>query len=133
VLFVRVLSRRVIVPSMRVEIIACASGIRTALHAHRGTGGFVRVLFIAAQQLVQPTHGGSSSSSGYAAVYVSLNAKSGEPEGLPDLARAEYWPNLPAVKDANGENGRKEQTFFLRYRVGAHTCEHMFYDGRSLD
>ena len=118
---------------MRVEIVACASGIRTALHARRGAGGFVRVLFIAAQQLVQPTHEGSSSSSAYAAVYVSLNAKSGEPEGLPDLARAAYWPDLPAVKNPKGENSRKEQSFFFRHRAGAHTCEHMFYDDRSLN
>jgi hypothetical protein len=118
---------------MRVEIIARASGIRTALHARRGTGGFVRILFIAAQQLVQPTHEGSSSSSGYAAVYVSLNAKSGEPEGLPDLARAAYWAHLRAVKDADCGNIRKEQTFFSRHRAGAHTCEHTFYDGRSLN
>jgi hypothetical protein len=47
----------------------------------------------------------------YAAVYVSLNAKSGEPEGLPDLARAAYWPGLPAVKEDLGKNLRKEQTF----------------------
>jgi hypothetical protein len=133
VLFVRVFSRRVIVPRMRVEIIARAGGVRTALHARRGTGGFACVLFVTAQQLVQPTHKGSSSSSGYAAVYVSLNAKSGEPEGLPDLARAAYWPDLPAVKDAKGENIRKEHTFFLRHRGGAHTYEHMFYDDRSLD
>jgi hypothetical protein len=69
----------------------------------------------------------------YAAVYVSLNAKSGEPEGLPDLARAAYWPGLPAVKEDLGKNLRKEQTFFFRHRGGTHRCEQTFYDDRSLN
>ena len=66
-------------------------------------------------------------------MYVSLNAKSGEPEGLPDLARAAYWRASAPVKEAAGENVRKERLFFFRRRVGAHSCEHTFYDGRSLN
>ena len=66
-------------------------------------------------------------------MYVSLNAKSGEPEGLPDLARAAYWPGSQAVKNAVGENSRKERPFFFRRRVGAHVCEQTFYDDRSLN
>jgi hypothetical protein len=66
-------------------------------------------------------------------VYVSLNAKSGEPEGLPDLARGAYWPGSQAVKNAVGENIRKERPFFIRHRAGAHTYEHTFYDDRSLN
>jgi hypothetical protein len=42
---------------------------------------------------------------------VSLNAKSGEPEGLPDLARAAYSPAAAGVKDPVRENIRKEHTF----------------------
>jgi hypothetical protein len=65
-------------------------------------------------------------------VYVSLNTKSGEPEGLPDLARGAYWPGSQAVKNAVGENIRKERLFF-QHRAGVHTCEHTFYDDRSLN
>jgi hypothetical protein len=53
-----------------------------------------------------------------------LNAKSGEPEGLPDLARAAYCPRDPAVKDAVGQNVRKEHTFLVRHKLlqtGANT------------
>jgi hypothetical protein len=64
---------------------------------------------------------------------VSLNAKSGEPEGLPDLALAAYWPASSAVKNAVGENSRKERPFFFRCRVGTHRYEHTFYDDRSLN
>jgi len=66
-------------------------------------------------------------------VYVSLNAKSGEPEGLPDLARAAYWPASAAVKAIAGKNVRKERTFIFRHEVGAHGYEQTFYDGRSLN
>jgi hypothetical protein len=59
-LFVRVLARRVIVPGVRVDIVGRA-GIHVALHARGGTGGLARILFVAAKQLVQPTHEGSSS------------------------------------------------------------------------
>jgi hypothetical protein len=64
---------------------------------------------------------------------VSLNAKSGEPEGLPDLARAAYWPASAAVKAIAGKNVRKERTFIFRHKVGAHGYEQTFYDGRSLN
>jgi hypothetical protein len=64
---------------------------------------------------------------------VTLNAKSGEPEGLPDLARAEYSGASAGVKDAVGENLRKEHTFFFRHEVGAHRHEHTFYDDRSMN
>jgi hypothetical protein len=64
---------------------------------------------------------------------VSLNAKSGEPEGLPDLARAAYWPASAAVKAIAGKNVRKERTFIFRHEAGAHGHEQTFYDGRSLN
>ena len=130
VLVVRMLAGRVVVPRVRIIL----DGLGSALFdARRGIGSSAFVLLVAAQQLVQPTHEGPPPSSGYAAEYVSLNAKSGEPEGLPDLARAAYWPSPPAVKDAAGENVRKEHTFFLRHNVGAPGCEHTFYDDRSLN
>jgi len=64
---------------------------------------------------------------------VSLNAKSGEPEGLPDLARAAYSHRSATVKDAALENFRKEHIFFFRLGVVTHRYEHMFYDDRSLN
>jgi hypothetical protein len=60
------------------------------------------------------THEGSSSFVWVRrSVRVLKNAKSGEPEGLPDLARAAYWPASPAVKNAVGENNSQRATFFL--------------------
>jgi hypothetical protein len=53
-----------------------------------------------------------------AAEYVALNAKSGEPEGLPDLARAAYRDTLAAVKQAKRKKVRKEHTFFGRPTPG---------------
>jgi hypothetical protein len=53
-----------------------------------------------------------------AAEYVTLNAKSGEPEGLPDLARAAYRDTLAAVKQAKRKKVRKEHTFFGRPTPG---------------
>lgn len=116
-LVVRMLAGRVVMPRVRIVPDGLGSGL---FDARRGMASPAFVLLVAAQQLVQPTHEGSSPSSGYAAEYVSLNAKSGEPEGLPDLARAAYWPVSPVVKDAADENVRKEHTFFFRHK-GGHT------------
>jgi len=60
-LFVRVLAGRVIVPGVRVEILGRAGVIPAGFHARGSTGGLARVLLVSAQQLVQPTHEGSSS------------------------------------------------------------------------
>jgi hypothetical protein len=65
--------------------------------------------------------------------YAPLNAKSGEPEGLPDLARAAYWDASPAVKRAAAEKVRKVRTFLFRSKAGTHSYEHVFYDDRSLN
>jgi hypothetical protein len=109
-LVVRMLAGRVIVPCVRIVLDRLGSGL---FDARRSMGCPAFVLLVATQQLVQPTHEGSSPSSGYAAEYVLLNAKSGEPEGLPDLARAAYWPVPSVVKHAADENVRKEHTFSL--------------------
>jgi hypothetical protein len=58
-LFVRVLAGRVIVPGVRIKIFGRA-GFR-GLHARGGTGGLAGILFVTAEQLVQPPHEGSSS------------------------------------------------------------------------
>ena len=72
-----------------------------------------------------------------AAEYVTLNAKSGEPEGLPDLARAAYSGHSAPVKEFFRQNVRKERPFFpwtRSWRTPAQMGpEHMFYDGRSLN
>ena len=123
-----------IVPCVRIEVVGRAGGICATLHARGGTGGLACFLFVPAQQLVQPTHGGSSLARlDTPQSTCPLNAKSGEPEGLPDLARAAYWADSPAVKHGLREKIRKDHIFFFRHDLGAHIYEHTFYDDRSLN